>query len=66
MQFIIGVGGSFDILPGAVRRVPVRMRHLGLEWLYRVYQEPGRMWWRHAKTNTLSAGIRPKPLYGRA
>jgi N-acetylglucosaminyldiphosphoundecaprenol N-acetyl-beta-D-mannosaminyltransferase len=55
VQFIMGVGGSFDILAGAVRRAPVRMQHLGLEWLYRFYQEPGRMWWRYAKTNTLLA-----------
>ncbi|WP_024516056.1 WecB/TagA/CpsF family glycosyltransferase [Bradyrhizobium sp. Tv2a-2] len=57
VSFIMGVGGSFDILAGAVRRAPVRMQHLGLEWLYRVYQEPGRMWWRYAKTNTVFAGI---------
>jgi len=57
VPFIMGVGGSFDILAGAVRRAPVLMQQLGLEWLYRVYQEPGRMWWRYAKTNTLFAGI---------
>jgi N-acetylglucosaminyldiphosphoundecaprenol N-acetyl-beta-D-mannosaminyltransferase len=57
VPFIMGVGGSFDILAGAVRRAPVRMQQLGLEWLYRIYQEPGRMWWRYAKTNTLFAGI---------
>ncbi|WP_271577694.1 WecB/TagA/CpsF family glycosyltransferase [Bradyrhizobium sp. CCBAU 11361] len=57
VPFIMGVGGSFDILAGAVRRAPVPMQHLGLEWLYRVYQEPGRMWWRYAKSNTLFAGI---------
>jgi N-acetylglucosaminyldiphosphoundecaprenol N-acetyl-beta-D-mannosaminyltransferase len=57
VPFIMDDGGSFDILAGAVRRAPVRMQHLGLEWLYRVYQEPGRMWWRYAKTNTLFAGI---------
>lgn len=57
VPFIMGVGGSFDILAGAVRRAPVRIQQLGLEWLYRVYQEPGRMWWRYAKTNTLFAGI---------
>jgi N-acetylglucosaminyldiphosphoundecaprenol N-acetyl-beta-D-mannosaminyltransferase len=33
------------------------MQSMGLEWLYRVYQEPGRMWWRYARTNTLFAGI---------
>ncbi len=34
--FIMGVGGSFDILAGAVQRAPARTQHLGLEWLYRV------------------------------
>jgi N-acetylglucosaminyldiphosphoundecaprenol N-acetyl-beta-D-mannosaminyltransferase len=57
VPFIMGVGGSFDILACAVRRAPVRIQHLGLEWLYRVYQEPRRMWWRYAKTNTLFAGV---------
>jgi exopolysaccharide biosynthesis WecB/TagA/CpsF family protein len=57
VPFIMGVGGSFDILAGVVRRAPVHMQRLGLEWLYRVYQEPERMWWRYAKTNTLFAGI---------
>jgi N-acetylglucosaminyldiphosphoundecaprenol N-acetyl-beta-D-mannosaminyltransferase len=57
VPFIMGVGGSFDILAGAVQRAPVRMQHLGLEWLYRLYQEPGRMWWRYARTNTLFAGM---------
>jgi N-acetylglucosaminyldiphosphoundecaprenol N-acetyl-beta-D-mannosaminyltransferase len=57
VPFIMGVGGSFDILGGTVRRAPLRLQQLGLEWLYRVYQEPGRMWWRYAKTNTLFAGV---------
>jgi N-acetylglucosaminyldiphosphoundecaprenol N-acetyl-beta-D-mannosaminyltransferase len=57
VPFIMGVGGSFDILGGTVRRAPLRLQQLGLEWLYRVYQEPGRMWWRYAKTNTIFAGI---------
>jgi N-acetylglucosaminyldiphosphoundecaprenol N-acetyl-beta-D-mannosaminyltransferase len=53
VPFIMGVGGSFDVLAGKVRRAPVNMQILGIEWLYRVYQEPRRMWWRYAKTNTL-------------
>jgi N-acetylglucosaminyldiphosphoundecaprenol N-acetyl-beta-D-mannosaminyltransferase len=57
VPFIMGVGGSFDILAGEVRRAPATMQALGLEWLYRVYQEPRRMWWRYAKTNTLFAAI---------
>jgi N-acetylglucosaminyldiphosphoundecaprenol N-acetyl-beta-D-mannosaminyltransferase len=57
VPFIMGVGGAFDVLAGQIRRAPARMQQLGLEWLYRVYQEPTRMWWRYAKTNTLFAGI---------
>ena len=57
VPFIMGVGGSFDVLAGGVRRAPSRMQAFGLEWLYRTYQEPRRMWWRYAKTNTFFAGI---------
>jgi N-acetylglucosaminyldiphosphoundecaprenol N-acetyl-beta-D-mannosaminyltransferase len=57
VPFIMGVGGSLDILAGATRRAPLSVQRLGLEWLYRIYQEPRRMWWRYAKTNTLFAGI---------
>jgi N-acetylglucosaminyldiphosphoundecaprenol N-acetyl-beta-D-mannosaminyltransferase len=53
----MGVGGSFDVIAGQVRRAPAIMQSMGLEWLYRIYQEPRRMWWRYAKTNTLFAGI---------
>ena len=55
IPFIMGVGGSFDVLAGQIRRAPTRLQALGLEWLYRVYQEPRRMWWRYAKTNALFA-----------
>ncbi|WP_424627921.1 WecB/TagA/CpsF family glycosyltransferase [Bradyrhizobium sp. SYSU BS000235] len=57
VPFIMGVGGSFDILSGQTQRAPVHMQNAGLEWLYRIYQEPRRMWWRYAKTNTVFAGI---------
>lgn len=38
----IGVGGSFDVLAGAVKRAPVFMQRLGLEWLYRLITQPSR------------------------
>lgn len=38
----IGVGGSFDILAGNKKRAPEIMQKLGLEWLYRLVQEPSR------------------------
>ena len=48
-----GVGGSFDVLAGKVRRAPAIWQRLGLEWLYRVQQEPGRLWRRYLVTNTI-------------
>jgi N-acetylglucosaminyldiphosphoundecaprenol N-acetyl-beta-D-mannosaminyltransferase len=47
-----GVGGSFDILAGITRRAPEIWQRLGMEWAYRVLQEPGRLWRRYLKTNT--------------
>ena len=46
-----GVGGSFDIYAGITKRAPVLWQRMGLEWLYRVFQEPGRMWRRYLTTN---------------
>lgn len=48
-----GVGGSFDVMAGKVERAPEVWQNLGLEWLYRVKQEPGRLWKRYLVTNTL-------------
>ncbi|WP_218578741.1 WecB/TagA/CpsF family glycosyltransferase [Vineibacter terrae] len=62
VPFIMGVGGSFDVLSGRVQRAPLRMQALGLEWLYRIYQEPRRMWWRYARTNVLFAAILGREL----
>lgn len=46
-----GVGGSFDVFAGKVTRAPRIMQDLGLEWLYRVMQEPRRLWRRYLHTN---------------
>ena len=48
-----GVGGSFDVVAGLVKRAPRWMQKAGLEWAYRIYQEPNRMWKRYLVTNTL-------------
>lgn len=50
--FIMGVGGSFDVIAGYVRRAPLWMQKAGLEWLYRTIQEPGRMWKRYLVGNS--------------
>jgi N-acetylglucosaminyldiphosphoundecaprenol N-acetyl-beta-D-mannosaminyltransferase len=63
-----GVGGSFDVLAGKVRRAPLAWQRLGLEWLYRVKQEPRRLWRRYLVTNALFcamvlfAFVRRRPL----
>ena len=48
-----GVGGSFDILAGVTNRAPIWMQKCGLEWLYRLIQEPRRMWKRYLITNMI-------------
>jgi len=48
-----GVGGSFDVYAGMVLRAPERWQRLGLEWLYRLKQEPRRLLRRYMVTNTL-------------
>ena len=57
VPFIMGVGGSLDVVAGHVSRAPRSLQASGCEWLYRVYQEPRRMWWRYTRTNTLFATI---------
>lgn len=48
-----GVGGSFDVMAGLVRRAPRWMQRCGLEWLFRVLQEPRRLWKRYFYTNVM-------------
>jgi N-acetylglucosaminyldiphosphoundecaprenol N-acetyl-beta-D-mannosaminyltransferase len=50
--FIMGVGGSFDVVSGLVKRAPLWMQRSGFEWLYRVIQEPRRMWKRYLVGNS--------------
>jgi N-acetylglucosaminyldiphosphoundecaprenol N-acetyl-beta-D-mannosaminyltransferase len=50
---LLGVGGSFDVLAGFVRRAPAFLQRAGLEWLWRLLMEPRRLWRRYLVTNTL-------------
>lgn len=47
IPFVMGVGGSFDIVAGVTERAPEWMQNHGLEWFYRFIQEPHRMWKRY-------------------
>ncbi|MFM7431646.1 MAG: WecB/TagA/CpsF family glycosyltransferase [Flammeovirgaceae bacterium] len=51
LNFVMGVGGSFDVAAGLVKRAPVWMQNAGLEWFYRFLQEPRRMWYRYTVGN---------------
>jgi N-acetylglucosaminyldiphosphoundecaprenol N-acetyl-beta-D-mannosaminyltransferase len=50
---LIGVGAAFDYHAGTLRRAPVWMRQMGLEWFFRLAKEPGRLWRRYLGTNSL-------------
>ena len=52
MKFVMGVGGTFDIVAGKVKRAPLWVQQSGFEWLFRVIQEPGRLWKRYLISNT--------------
>ena len=47
----VGVGAGFDYLAGHIRRAPRIMQVLCLEWLYRLLQDPKRLWKRYVTTN---------------
>jgi N-acetylglucosaminyldiphosphoundecaprenol N-acetyl-beta-D-mannosaminyltransferase len=47
VPFVMGVGGSFDVMAGITRRAPRWVRHIGFEWFWRFLQEPRRMWRRY-------------------
>jgi N-acetylglucosaminyldiphosphoundecaprenol N-acetyl-beta-D-mannosaminyltransferase len=49
----IGVGGLLDFYAGRIPRAPIWMREIGMEWFYRFYQEPRRMWRRYFLGNAV-------------
>ena len=53
----LGVGGSIDVVAGVTRRAPEWMQRLGLEWAFRMAQEPQRLGRRYAVTNTRFLGL---------
>lgn len=49
---LLGVGQAFNVYAGVEKRLPVWMRNLSLEWMYRLYLEPQRLWKRYLVTNS--------------
>ena len=65
-QVIVGVGGALDVIAGVVRRAPRWIQRAGLEWAFRLLQEPGRLWRRYLFTNARFIGIVAAALARRA
>jgi len=51
VRVAMGVGGLFDFVSGRIERAPLWMREIGLEWTYRLAQEPRRLWRRYLVGN---------------
>ena len=64
VDFVMGVGGTFDVVAGKVKRAPLWMQRYGLEWFYRIIQEPRRMWKRYLITNTTFAYLLLRERFG--
>jgi N-acetylglucosaminyldiphosphoundecaprenol N-acetyl-beta-D-mannosaminyltransferase len=62
VPLVMGVGGAIDVVAGVTRRAPVLWQRLGLEWLYRMLQEPRRMFRRYAVTNARFAALLGRAL----
>lgn len=63
VPFVMGVGGSFDVVAGFVNRAPEWMQKAGLEWFYRLMAEPGRMWKRYLTSNAAYLAMLLKALF---
>jgi N-acetylglucosaminyldiphosphoundecaprenol N-acetyl-beta-D-mannosaminyltransferase len=65
VPFVMGVGGTFDVFAGRVSRAPRWMQRAGLEWSYRLAQEPRRMWKRYLVGNTRFLSLVARDLWKR-
>ncbi len=64
VPFCMGVGGSFDVAAGLTSRAPLWMQKVGLEWFYRLIQEPRRMWKRYLVGNVKFVWLVLKEMFG--
>jgi N-acetylglucosaminyldiphosphoundecaprenol N-acetyl-beta-D-mannosaminyltransferase len=60
---IVGVGGTFDVLTGYVRRAPRMLQNIGMEWSWRLAMEPRKMWKRYLHTNTEFLGLAVREIF---
>lgn len=64
VPFAMGVGGTFDVIAGLVKRAPIWMQRSGLEWLFRFLQEPRRMFRRYFIDDMAFFGLLAKEFIG--
>ena len=63
IPFVMGVGGSFDVVAGVTKRAPEIWQKMGMEWCYRFLQEPGRLWKRYIIGNAKFVGLVLKEMF---
>ena len=66
VNFIMGVGGSFDVVAEKIKRAPLWMQKMGMEWFYRFSQEPKRMWRRYLIGNSKFISLVIKELLSKS
>jgi N-acetylglucosaminyldiphosphoundecaprenol N-acetyl-beta-D-mannosaminyltransferase len=66
VPFVMGVGGAFDVLAGRRRRAPRVLQRLGLEWAYRLLQDPKHLLRRYAVGNTVFSWLVARAALRRA
>jgi N-acetylglucosaminyldiphosphoundecaprenol N-acetyl-beta-D-mannosaminyltransferase len=66
VPFAMGVGGAIDVLAGVTKRAPIVLQHLGIEWLFRLLQEPRRLARRYVVTNLRFAVLLARAMLARA
>jgi N-acetylglucosaminyldiphosphoundecaprenol N-acetyl-beta-D-mannosaminyltransferase len=64
VPFIMGIGGTLDVVAGYVQRAPRFIQSIGFEWAYRLAQEPRRLAWRYLRTNVIFGGLLLRLLAG--
>jgi N-acetylglucosaminyldiphosphoundecaprenol N-acetyl-beta-D-mannosaminyltransferase len=60
---MVGVGAAFDFIAGTKQQAPKWMQRAGLEWLFRLSQEPSRLWWRYLYHNPRFIFLVMLPLF---
>jgi len=50
---LLGIGGAIPVYAGVLKRAPLIVQGMGFEWLFRLFQEPRRLWKRYLYTNTV-------------